>query len=133
MPSMVLNRTHLLRTPLGVVSFVKGQPTWVTPNMVSAAIAIGADYVDGETPHPLDLVEDADKESKNTVVDALELKKNMFAAFDLLIEKNDPADFTGAGVPTVKVIEKMIDANVTAKDVQTYWAEHKQLSAEGQD
>lgn len=133
MPSMVLNRNHLLRTTLGVVSFEKGKPAWVTPNMVAAAVAIGADMVEGDTPHPLDLGEEqSGNQNEDVVLDAAELKSRMFAAFEQLVEKNDSADFTGAGVPTVKVVEKMLDVNITAKDVQQYWAEYKQFVAESQ-
>ena len=53
MPYFTLNRDWVLSGFGHVINFYKGEETWVPPLLVSAAVAIGAQAVDGDNPDPL--------------------------------------------------------------------------------
>lgn len=128
MPEYVLNRNHVLRTTNGVISFVKGEPAWVTPQMEKDAVAIGAQRVDGDSPDPL-----GDEEKPAPVAPTGDERKDQFfAAFELMVEKNDAKEFTGQGVPTVKAIEKLLGFDADGKEIALYWTEFKTAKAEQQ-
>lgn len=118
MPSFVLNRDFTLRTVDGVISFVKGEPTWVPPAMVRHAVAIGAE-ADGDKPDLTDTV--APKPS----LAQEERQAMIFLAFEQLEAVNDTKDFTGAGVPTVKAVEKLTEFDVDRVEVTEAWAEYR--------
>ena len=125
MPFYKLNRTHTHRSLFGVVSFVKDEPTWVIPALEREIVAIGGERTDGEAVDPLDPV----------VVDKVPLsaedrESELRAAFDILIERNDSGDFTGAGTPTVKAIEKMVDFSTDRTEIDTSWSAYKIAKAE---
>lgn len=124
----VLNRTYVHRSTSGVVSFVKGEPMWVPPTMEKEVIAIGAERADGDTP---DVLEDAAPARKQ--FSQIERQDEIFAAFNILIERNNSKDFTGAGVPTVKAVEKIIDSAIEADrgEIEALWVEYKVKLAEG--
>jgi hypothetical protein len=126
MPEYVLNRNYTLRTTNGVVSFEKGQPTWVVPMMERDAVAIGAERVDGDAPNPLGEVDSP----KLPVFTPDERTAQMIAAFELLIERNDSKDFTGQGVPSVKAIEKITGFDVERSEVLETWMQYKIDKAE---
>ena len=127
MPNYVLNRNYTHRSVNGVVSFVKGESTWVVPMMEREVVAIGAERVDGESVELLD----PEKVAK-IPLSPIERQDELFGAFELLIEKNDSADFTGAGSPTVKAIEKIVDFSTDRVEIDTAWAEYKVAKAEAQ-
>ena len=126
MPEYVLNRNYTLRTTNGVISFEKGQPTWVVPMMERDAVAIGAERVEGEAPNPLG---DFDV-PKLPVYTPDECTAQILSAFELLIERNDAKDFTGQGVPSVKAIEKIVGFDVDRSEVLETWAQYKADKAE---
>lgn len=116
MPEYVLNRTYTLRTIDGVISFVKGEPSWVPPHMERQAASIGAMPVAGEG---VDLI---DKESEKVIAPSGDERTGqLFAAFDLLVEKNDSKEFTGQGVPTIKAVEKLVGFDVDRTEVIEKW------------
>ena len=125
MPEYVLNRKYNLLTTAGCVSFEKNTPTWVPPHMVAAAVAIGASPVDGEAPHPL-----GDEKEVASALVGDERKSQLYGAFELLIEENDSAKFTGQGIPQVKVIEEMVGFDVDKTEVHEAWKAFKLLKAE---
>ena len=125
MPQFVLNRTHTLRTTNGVLSFVKGEPTNVPPEMVKDIIAIGGIRADGEqvdTSEPVAAVKPA--------LVGIERQDALYAAFALIAEKNDPKEFTGQGVPTVKAVEKIIGFDVERMELVEAWTAYKIAKAE---
>lgn len=127
MPNYTLNRDYTFRSVNGVVSFKKGEPTWVVPALEKEIIAIGGERVDGETPDVLD--------PAAPVVPQLSLQERrdeMFTAFQMLTEKNDSKDFTGAGVPTVKAVEKIVSFDVDRTEVVELWGEFKVMKAEAE-
>lgn len=127
MPNYVLHRNHTHRSTLGVLSFVKGEPTWVTPVMEKEIIAIGGERVDGDTPDVL-----PPEAAEVVPLSFQERRDAIFTAFQLISERNESKDFTGAGVPTVKSIEKLTDFDVDRNEVVELWGEFKAEKAEAQ-
>lgn len=125
MPLYTLNRTYTYRSTSGVVSFVKGEPTWVIPAMEREVAAIGAERVDGDSPEML--------EPERTPLPQLSVDERngqIFIAFDQIVERNDSKDFTGAGVPTVKAVERIVDFDVDRGEVGALWQEYRQSKVE---
>lgn len=127
MPYYVLNRNFNFHSTLGGASFVKGEPTWVIPEIEKQVIAIGAVRADGDTP---DVLEDAPKLPQAPV--GADRENELFAAFDLLAERNESRDFTAQGVPTVKSVEKITGFDVDKLEVVDAWAAYKVAKAEAQ-
>lgn len=125
MPNYILNRTHTHRSTLGVVSFIKGEPAWVIPAMEREVVAIGAIREDGQEVELLD----AETPLKH-VPQGLERTDELYAAFELIIQRNDAKDFTGSGTPTVKAVEKIVDFDVERTEVAEAWAEYQVVKAE---
>lgn len=121
MAQYVLNRNYTLRSLTGhSVTFVKGVPTFVPAMIEREARGLGAECVDGTNPDMLD--------PETPVVAPLtheERADQIRAAFTLLVERNDTKDFTGAGVPSVKAVEKMVDFDVDRNEVITLWQAFK--------
>ena len=121
MAEYVLNRNFVLRSMTGhSVNFVKNVPTFVPALIEREARGIGAERVDGANPDMLDpespevapLSHDARAEQIRT-------------AFALLTERNDSKDFTGAGVPSVKAVEKLVDFDVDRNEVVALWQAYR--------
>lgn len=127
MPLFVLNRNYLLRTTAGCVEFQKGVPTWVTPEMQRYAQEIGAERTDGPAEDFL-----GEEPVAKPQLGPIERQEELYAAFDMVIERNESGDFTGQGVPTVKAIEKIVSFDVDRVEVAGAWAEYKQAKAEAQ-
>lgn len=127
MPNYVLNRTHTHRSINGVVSFEKDKPSWVVPMLEREVIAIGAVRADGDGD--VDLLDPVKEPQVPLTPD--QRKDELHAAFSLLIERNDSKDFTGAGSPTVKAVEKIIGFDTDRSEIEELWAEYKALKAEG--
>lgn len=53
-------------------------------------------------------------------------KPAVFAAFKKLVEENKRGTFTAAGVPTDKVMEKLLGFELHAKERDALWVEFKQ-------
>jgi len=127
MSEFVLNRTFTVRTTNGVISFIKGEPTLVPSSMVRDVIAIGGVRADGSD---VDMSEAA--VVTKPVVVGVERQDELFAAFGLLVEKNDSKDFTGQGVPSVKAVEKIVSFDVDRAELAEAWTEYKVAQAEAE-
>ncbi len=125
MPNYVLStRSYLLATTNGVISFVKGEPTWVPPHMEKDAVHIGAECVDGEGAQLLDA-----EERLPDIPQGGDREQQLFIAFDLLVDRNESSDFTAQGVPTVKSVEKIVGFDVDRSEIQEQWPLYKQKGA----
>jgi hypothetical protein len=125
-PEYILHRDYLLRTTNGVVSFEKDKPAWVVPAMERDAAQIGAQRVDGKD---VDLLEAA--VAAPVAAPAGDDRAGQFyAAFELLIERNDSKDFTGQGSPTVKALEKILGFDVERGEAGEYWSAFRVAKAE---
>lgn len=121
MPEYVLNRDYVLRTTKGyTVAFKKGKPVFVPPLIEKDAVAIGAERADNGKTDVL-----APETGEKVPMTFEELREAMFAAFDLLVEKNESDDFTAQGVPKVAVVEKMIETDIDRKELVEAWAEYR--------
>jgi hypothetical protein len=127
MPEYILQRNYTLRTTNGVISFLKGEPTHVPPFMEKDIIAIGGVRADGAE---VDAIEPAP--TLKPVVEGVERQDDLYAAFEMLIERNDSKDFTGQGVPSVKAIEKIVGFDVDRTEVVEAWGAYKIAKAEAE-
>ena len=125
MPLYTLNRDYTLRTVDGVISFTKGEPTWVTQAMVRHAVSIGAEPKGGDKP---ELINSA--VSTKPALSHDERRTMIFLAFEQIESVNDTKDFTGAGVPTVKAVEKLTEFDVDRVEITEAWAEYRASKAE---
>lgn len=121
MAEYVLNRNFVLRSMTGhSVNFVKNVPTFVPALIEREARGIGAERVDGANPDMLD--------PETPEVPPLshdERAEQIRTAFALLAERNDSKDFTGAGVPSVKAVEKLVDFDVDRNEVVALWQAYR--------
>jgi len=121
MAEYVLNRNFVLRSMTGhSVNFVKNVPTFVPALIEREARGIGAERVDGANPDMLD--------PETPEVPPLshdERAEQIRTAFALLTERNDSKDFTGAGVPSVKAVEKLVDFDVDRNEVVALWQAYR--------
>jgi hypothetical protein len=121
MPQYVLNRNYLHRSLLGhTIRFDKGQPVHVPPECEREVAAFGAERVDGPA---IDLIDPEKPPVRELSLD--ERKEEIFAAFDLIAEKNDSKEFTAQGVPTVKAVERITGFDVDKSEVLEGWSEWK--------
>ena len=121
MAEYVLNRNFVLRSMTGhSVNFVKNVPTFVPALIEREARGIGAERVDGANPDMLD------PESPEVApLSHDERAEQIRTAFALLVERNDSKDFTGAGVPSVKAVEKLVDFDVDRNEVVALWQAYR--------
>ena len=121
MAEYVLNRNFVLRSMTGhSVNFVKNVPTFVPALIEREARGIGAERVDGANPDMLD------PESPEVApLSHDERAEQIRTAFALLTERNDSKDFTGAGVPSVKAVEKLVDFDVDRTEVVALWQAYR--------
>lgn len=122
MGTYVLNRNYVLRSMFGhSVGFKKGEPVFVPAIIEREAVAIGAERVEGEAP---DLGLDADN-PRPPMLDQAEREKQIKAAFEMLVEKNDASEFTASGMPKVAVVEKLVGFDVDRTEVAALWSAFK--------
>ena len=121
MAEYVLNRNFVLRSMTGhSVNFVKNVPTFVPALIEREARGIGAERVDGANPDMLD------PESPEVApLSHDERAEQIRTAFALLTERNDSKDFTGAGVPTLKAVEKLVEFDVDRNEVVALWQAYR--------
>ena len=121
MAEYVLNRNFVLRSMTGhSVNFVKNVPTFIPALIEREARGIGAERVDGANPDMLD------PESPEVApLSHDERAEQIRTAFALLTERNDSKDFTGAGVPSVKAVEKLVDFDVDRNEVVALWQAYR--------
>lgn len=121
MAEYVLNRNFVLRSMTGhSVNFVKNVPTFVPALIEREARGIGAERIDGANPDMLD-----PETPEVAPLSHDERAEQIRTAFALLTERNDSKDFTGAGVPSVKAVEKLVDFDVDRNEVAALWQAYR--------
>ena len=121
MTEHVLNWNFVLHSMTGhSVNFVKNVPTFVPALIERAARGIGAERVDGANPDMLD-----PDSPEVAPLSHDERAEQIRTAFALLTERNDSKDFTGAGVPSVKAVEKLVDFDVDRNEVVALWQAYR--------
>jgi len=117
----VLNRNKVITSTLGhSIEFRKGELTHVPKEMWNDVIAVGA--------VPETEIEEVE-EKKAPVLTGPERKEMIFAAFTVLVEKNEREAFTGNGSPHIRSVADVTGFPVDAKERDTMWAEFRQLHA----
>lgn len=126
LPKLVLNRDFVLNTTKGhSVGFKKGIPTHVPPAVYADAIAIGAQPEDGSDP---DVLKDESKPTHPT--DPADRNPLILAVIEKLLEKNERKDFTAAGSPTVKAVERELGFDVDAREIAGMWQAYHDAKAD---
>ena len=121
MAEYVLNRNFVLRSMTGhSVNFVKNVPTFGPALIEREARGIGAERVDGANPDMLD-----PETPEVAPLSHDERAEQIRTAFALLTERNDSKDFTGAGVPSVNAVEKLVDFDVDRNEVVALWQAYR--------
>lgn len=122
---MVLNRDHLLISTKGhAIPFKKGTPIYVPPMIQHEAVAIGAQFEDGE---PLPVPEERMRSQRPTEPERM--REVMFLAFEILLSKNERGDFMASGVPHQTAVGRELGFSVSSKDVSAYWKEYNASKA----
>ena len=117
----VLNRNKTITSILGhAIEFKKGEPTHVPKEMWNDVIAQGA--------VPEEEIEEA-VEKQAPVLTGPERKEMIFAAFTVLVEKNEREAFTGNGSPHIRAVADITGFAVDAKERDAMWTEFRQLHA----
>lgn len=116
MPLFTLHRNYVLRTTKGhSVGFVKDTPTWVPPECVPDAVAIGATAVNGN----VDVLPEEERPAVHLTPD--ERQDRLFEAFKSLIARNERGDFTGSGLPNAKKLSSIVGFEVTNLERNAAW------------
>lgn len=127
MPSYKLNRDYILRSTSGVITFVKGEPTFVPSYMEREVVMLGGECLDGDKADPL-----GNEEKLAPIPQGEERYEQMVVAFELLVERNDSSDFTGSGAPSVKAVERIIGFDVARDEVVKAWTQYRATKAEAE-
>lgn len=125
LPKLVLNRDYVLSTTKGhSIAFRKGEPVHVPASCYQDAIAIGAQPEDGSDPNVL-----GEETSNKAPIDPAERSPLVLAAIEQLVAKNERKDFTAAGSPSVKAVERELGFDVDAREVSAVWQEYHEKKA----
>lgn len=120
MAEFTLGRNYTHRSTLGhIITFIKGQPTWVPPVCHREVVAVGAT--------PTEDVGDlfGTNEQVRPDLSASERNEQLVIAFKLLQSRNARGDFTGQGIPSIPAIKKIIDDfDPEKKEVEVAWREY---------
>ena len=88
------------------------------------AIAIGAQPADGSDPNVLE-----DKKDSKAPADPAERSPLILAAVEKIVAGNERKDFTAAGSPTVKAVERELGFDVDAREIAAVWQEYHEKKA----
>lgn len=126
MPDYILNRNYLHRSTQGfTIKFEKGQPVYVPPACEREVAAFGAERVEGATPSAL-----GDEVVQTQELDAPQRIEAIIVVIRDMVERNDSRDFTGAGVPNVKAVDKKLPFSPDKSEVLEAWAEFNSRKSE---
>jgi hypothetical protein len=125
MAEFLLNRNHTVRSTSGyALVFQKGIPLYVPPVMIQEVLAIGAERLDaGQDSHvqePVALREPLGEEREGEILSAI----------DLIVEKNEPRDFTATGMPTVKAVSAIVGFAVDKRELSDVWTKRNEARAQ---
>lgn len=125
MPYFTLHRDYVLRSTKGhSMRFTKGENTWVPPECVPEAVAIGAVPIDG----PVDVI--GEEAAPQTYMTPQEREAKIFAAFDTMVARDERGDFTASNVPHCKRLISMVGFDVSNTERDEAWQKYNLLRAE---
>ena len=118
---MKLGRDHVMVTPSGIsIGFLAETPTHVPNRFVREAIAIGAVAVDNQ--ERVDAVK-AEMEAQRAAAEGR--SKRIEDGVRAMIERNQRGDFTGAGRPNLRILNRMTDLEITAEELEPIYEKIK--------
>ncbi len=123
--TMPYNKTVATRSG-HTIAFIAGEPTHVPKECWREVQAAGA------VPEDADAVQAKQSAAVVVVDDPVERRERFFAAFTQMVEGNKRGDFAASGVPSQKVVEKILGFDIDAKERDELWVEFTQLSAQGE-
>lgn len=116
--NFVLNRDRVVSTLSGhSIEFKKGVPTHVPAEAYNDVIAVGA-APESEIPE--------EGLKKSDVPEGEAREAAIFAAFEKIVLRNDPGEFTSGGVPRDGVLEAAVGFKVQTKEREAAWLKFKQ-------
>lgn len=118
--TMMSLRTFTLRSTSGhCVHFEKQKPKEVPGHLVKECMAQGCAPVDD-----LDLPDDDEvTKVEKTIPQGLDREELIQAALENIIRENDRDDFTSAGQPNIKRLEKRLGFDVSKQEIIPMWDE----------
>ncbi len=102
------------------IEFKKGEPTHVPKECWREVQAAGAVPEDQEKVNAVAPPKPAAPDDPD------EREKQIFAAFDMMVEANKREDFTGAGTPKTDSLSKLVGFDVDAKERDALWIKFTQ-------
>jgi hypothetical protein len=120
---MVLrNRSHTLVSVKGhAIDFLKGIETSVPREILQEALSIGAELI-GEDPS----LATAEKEKPQVPSYKEDQDAAILAAITVLVEKNDPSDFTASNAPKAAAVNRLLTFNAQQKDIISVYVKYKE-------
>ena len=119
----ILNRDRTVATRRGhVIEFKKGEPTHVPRECWDEVIAVGAVSED-------ELVEEV-KPASSEPNDMGERLDALFAAFEAIVLRNAPSDFTAGGVPNAKAIQAVLGWAPDTKERNDAWTKFREAKGD---
>lgn len=97
------------------VSYKAGVPQLTPPAMYAEVMAAGG--ISDEDPPVNETPTDADREAL------------VFAAFEDVVKRNDPKDFTAGGVPHTGVMSDKVGFQLSAKERDVLWGKFRTQAA----
>lgn len=112
-------------------SFKKGEPrTDVIPQMHQELLNLGIMPVDGQgKPAVAEVTVEEPVATKKILFppdDGDQRKSEIYEAIKLIVERNDPADFSGGGQPKAAAVTQITGWRCDSKDVGEVWKEHRE-------
>ena len=109
----VMNRDRVVETTKGhVIAFVKGVPTFVPYACYDEVQAAGAVPEEELPEDPAKEIADPQGQDRDALI---------AMAIEEVVLKNNPKDFTAAGVPHVKVLEAKMGFQIDANERDAAW------------
>lgn len=124
MPEFVLNRTHNIIARGHNIRFEKGVPTYVPPELVKDAVAIGAECVEGD----VDVL--GPEEAEQTPLTPDEKEALFYAQFDEFVARNDREDFDASGTPAYETLRERLPFSFSRKERNAVWQKYVASKAE---
>ena len=128
MADYVLHRNYTLVTLTGrSIEFIKGKPTHVPPDCVKAAVGIGAVPADGSDPN---IQLEGDEVLTRAPTDPQERLEKIIEVVRNLVIRNERDDFTAAGIPSPKVVSRILGWKADLREVNNAYRTYSEQVGE---
>ena len=121
--NFVLHRDRTICTLRGhSIEFKKGEPTYVPPDCYDEVIAIGA--------VPEEELAEPEAPVGGEPTDPVARRSALFDAFDAIVLRNNPNDFTAGGVPGAKAVSAILGWAPDNKERTDAWNKYREEKGE---